>query len=323
MFALLTTSCFLAPTQCRAPEASASARHCTALQIRWVAFPFGIDEDFSRLIRAANFETDSNTNRDINNLELKLIYHPSDHSIGGYLYYHNTIDIFERSSAELCGSHVQPLGPPSDVAVAAQTQVYGDISESIVTGIGSHRGQTPEKVDLVSTFAAFAGISTLFTIKTTFNVYAGYTNGFYSSGPSFSAPQVGAQLGYRYSPSVASRSNISSSTRTRSTRTITAITSSSSRLQQLVDPLVFMVQPELHFREYSGVDIVNGPATRDDVIFAVVAGAHYNFRNWLVATLNYRFSTVQTDYRYMPLGGPITDPSYVRHEVLLGIRVAM
>jgi opacity protein-like surface antigen len=85
-----------------------------------------------------------------------------------------------------------------------------------------------------------------------------------------------------------------------------------------------MVQPEVHFREYSGVYVVNGPPNRNDVIFAIVAGAHYNFRDWLSGTLDYRFTTVQTDYRYMPIGGGVTtDPSFARHELLLGVRAAL
>ena len=58
-------------------------------------FTFAIEDDFHRMIRAANFETDANTNRDINRLRLLLGYQPRDHSISGYLYYLNVIDIFE------------------------------------------------------------------------------------------------------------------------------------------------------------------------------------------------------------------------------------
>jgi len=74
---------------------------------RW---SFGIDEDFLRLIRAANFETDANTNRDLNNLTLRVIYHPSDHSLGGYLYYNNTVDIFERSSQNFANRMFNRVG---------------------------------------------------------------------------------------------------------------------------------------------------------------------------------------------------------------------
>ncbi len=99
-------------------------------------------------------------------------------------------------------------------------------------------------------------------------------------------------------------------------------------VQQLVAPVVFMVQPELHFRQYDGVTNavpgITGANTRDDVIFAVVAGIHYAFRNWIAATLDYQFSTVQTDYRYTVTGDTMPlDPSYVRNELMLGVRAAM
>jgi hypothetical protein len=87
-----------------------------------------------------------------------------------------------------------------------------------------------------------------------------------------------------------------------------------------------MIQPELHFREYNGVTFavpgVMGPETRNDLIFSVVAGVHYSFRDRFLATLNYRFSSVSTDYMYTS-GGQVDDPSFVRHELLAGVRVAL
>jgi hypothetical protein len=286
-------------------------------------FSFGVDEDFLRLLRAANFETNANTNRDINNLQLKLLYHPVDHSIGGYLYYVNTIDIFERSSQQFADRMFNRLGIHPTWQWLPQTQVYADISEGIVTSIGSSSNGPPAKATSYP-LTAIAGLATLFSIKTTFNLYGGYTNGFYSRGPNFSAPIFGAALGYRYSP-------LGRATLQYNFAYQDSINANYYRdhilqlsLQQVVSPVVFLVQPEVHLREYQGVNVVQGPPTRDDVIFAVVAGVHYSLRNWLSVGLNYRFTTVQTNYRYMPLGGGRTDdPSYVRHELLLGVRAAL
>jgi hypothetical protein len=280
---------------------------------------FGIDEDFQRLIRAANYETDANTNRDINALQLTLLYHPRDHSFGGYLYYNNNIDIFERDVQDFADRWSHRIGLHPTWQWLPQTQVYADISQSIVTPLAS----SSDKVTSYP-FTATAGLSTLFTLKTTFNVYAGYTNGFYASGPSFSAPTVGATFGYRYSP--LGRVALAYSLQYQDSINANYYRDHVIQLlfEQLVNPFVVVVQPEVHFREYNGVTIVNGPMTRDDVIFAVVAGVHYNFRNWIAATLNYRFSMVDTDYRYMPIGGgSVLDPSYVRHELLAGVRFAL
>ena len=287
---------------------------------RWA---FGATEDYTRLIRAANFETDADTNRDINNVGLNLLFHPRDSSFGGSLYYVNTIDVFERSQQAFADRMFNRLGLHPTWQWLPQTQVYADVSQGIVTGIGTSNGAAPSKVTSLP-FAAQLGISTLLTIKTTFNLYAGYTNGFYRSGPSFSAPLLGAQLGYRYSP--LGRAVLAYALQYQDSINANYYRDHIIQLliEHTINPFVIMIQPEVHFREYDGVTAVAGPPTRDDVIFAAVAGAQYNFRNWIAATLSYRFTDVSTDYRYMPLGGgALTDPSYVRHEVLLGLRVAM
>ena len=93
-------------------------------------------------------------------------------------------------------------------------------------------------------------------------------------------------------------------------------------LQQQFVPFLFTVQPELHFRKYDGITDVMGPPTRNDVIFATNASLRYNFRNNLSASVDYLFSLVSSDYRYMA-DGVIDDPSYARHEILLGVLWAL
>lgn len=285
---------------------------------------FGIDEDFVRLIRAANFETDANTNRDINNLTLKLIYHPNDRSVGGYLYFNNTFDIFERSEQRFANRMFNRFGIHPIWHWLPQTQLYADVSWGAVTPLGT--ASTPAEEKSASyPLQALAGISTLLSVKTTFNFYAGYTNGFYKVQPSFSAPMLGASLGYRYSP--LGRAQLSYAWQYQDSINANYYRDHVVQLsiQQLFAPFVVMVQPELHFREYNGIRLVQGNTpTRNDVIMAVVAGIHYNFRNWIAATLNYRFSSVQTNFVYMAPGMTMaTNPSYVRHELLLGVRFAL
>jgi len=65
-----------------------------------------------------------------------------------------------------------------------------------------------------------------------------------------------------------------------------------------------------------------GPPTRDDVVGAVQAEIRYNLRDWLATVVDYSFAEVSTDYRYT-VEGMVTNPSYVRQEVLLGIRAAL
>lgn len=279
---------------------------------------FGFDENFNRYIRAANFETDADTNRDINNLGLNLIYHPRGRSISGYLYYNNTIDIFEQSSQQFANRMQHKFGLHPMWRILPQTVIYLDVSQGVYGGLGADSMKVSSYP-----FTAQAGIGTLLTPSASVNLHAGYTNGFYSAGPSYSSVTAGAELGYRYSPF--GRAALTYDLKYEDSVNANYYRDHVLRLlvQQMFVPFAVMVQPEVHFRQYNGITIVSGPPTRNDVIFSVIAGAHYNLRNSLAVGLDYRFSAVQTDYRYMAVGGGVDDPSFVRHQLLLGMRWAM
>lgn len=283
-------------------------------QGRWA---FRFTDDFERLIRATNFETDANTNRDINNLRLVGLYQPEDRSVNGSIYYTNMLDVFERSEQDFANRMDHRFGLRVKWRWLPETQVYADASIGYISGIGSSDAK-------VSSYplVAKAGLATLLTVKTALNLEAGYTNGFYSSGPSYSAPLVNAQLAYRLSP--LGRIGLSYSLMYQDSINANYFRDHVLRLwvRQAFVPFMVMVQPEVHFRQYNGITLVMGPPTRDDVIFAVTAGMSYAFRDWVAATLNYRFSAVQTDYMYS-VNGIVDDPSYARHELLAGLRVAL
>ena len=78
------------------------------------------------------------------------------------------------------------------------------------------------------------------------------------------------------------------------------------------------------WREYVDTIVTtpSGGNVRDDVIFSAIAGIHYNLRNWWAFSINYHFATVQTDFTYMT-DGLLINPSFVRHELLFGTRVAL
>jgi len=282
---------------------------------------FGFNDTFSRLIRAANFETDANTNRDINTLSLNLLYHPEGRSLAVNTYYNNTLDIFERGEQSFADRWMHRVGIRPMWRWLPMTVVYADVSIGYNTGIGDSTKVTSYPL------AATAGISTLLSAKVSANLEAGYTNGFYSSGPSYSGLMAGAQLGYRYSPlgraSLGYRLMYQDSVNANYFRDHVI----QLNIEQLFVPFVLMVQPEIHFRTYDGTLVMGtgGETTRSDLIFAVIGGIHYNFRNSLAATLDYSFSTVQTDFRYVAGGvTPVTDdPGFTRHQLLAGMRWAL
>ncbi len=277
---------------------------------------FGFAEELRRLHRTANFETDADTNRIINDVKLRLFFQPQGRTLSGFLRYDNTIDYFERDRQEFANRIHHTFGARAMWRVFPMTRIYADASIGVFLPLGGS--------DKVSSFplVTVAGVQTLLSLNTTVSAQAGYTNGFYSEGPSYSAPVVGAEIGYRYSP--LGRATLMYQYTHQDSVNANFFRDHVLRfhLQQMYVPFALTLQPEVHFRRYEGIAIVAGPPARSDLIFAVTAGVHYNFRNWIAGTLGYNLGMVQSDYRYMT-DGIIEDPSYIRHELLAGVRVAM
>jgi hypothetical protein len=278
---------------------------------------FGFADEVRRLVRAANFETPSDTNRIINDLKLRLLFQPAGRTLSGFLRYDNNLDYFEAEEQRFANRIQHTFGARALWRVFPMTRVFVDAS------IAANRPLGAESTKVSSNpLLAVAGIQTLLSLNTTVSAQAGYTNGFYSGGPSYSAPELGAEVGYRYSP-------LGRFTAMYRYTHQDSLNASFFRdhvlkfwLQQLYVPFAITVSPELHFRRYQGITVVNGGPTRDDVVFLIAAGVHYNFRNWIAATLGYNLTIVQTDYRYMT-DGLFDDPSYIRHELLAGLRFAL
>ncbi|HEU4734098.1 MAG TPA: hypothetical protein VFT22_39680 [Kofleriaceae bacterium] len=277
---------------------------------------FSFQEHFNRVIRATNFESQADTNRDVNTLSLRLNYVPYGRSINAYLYYQNLIDVFEASSQQFANRLHNTLGLRVNWQWLPLTQVFVDVSGGFNTGLGSS-----EKVNSLPVTAT-AGIQTALTLNTTLNAYAGYTNGFYASGPSYSALAAGVMFGYRYSP-------LGRITGLYSYEHQDSINANFYRdhvvqatLEHLFVPFLVFARPELRLRRYEGTLIMGTTGnTRDDTIYSATVGMRYAFRDWIAGTLDYELQSVQTDFRYQ-VDGLVLDPSYVRHELMVGVRAA-
>jgi hypothetical protein len=282
---------------------------------------FAIDDQFSRTIRAANFETTNNVNRDVNTLRLILLYHPSGRTLSGYLYYQNMVDIFEDQTNLYPNRMDHRFGLHPTWQLLPKTQLYGDFSMGITTGITTEPA-SERKVDSYPLMLKL-GTSTLLTVKTAFHLAAGYTNGFYSSGPSYSKPYVETGMSYSYSPLGKVQLGYLYTHVDSVNANFYRDHAIRGSIVQYVAPFAFAIQPQVHFREYNGLTVMGSSPQRDDLIFQVVGGIHYNFRNWIAATANYKFSTVQTDFTYLDEMGRTVELNYARHELLLGMRVAL
>ena len=281
------------------------------------ALQFGFQDHFSRVIRATNFESNTDTNRDVNDLGLRLNYVPIGRSLGGYLYYQNRIDVFEASEQQFANRLQNTVGLRINWQWLPLTRVFGDVSAGYFTGIGSS-----DKVNSFP-FAVLGGIQTALTLNTTVNAHIGYKNGFYSSGPSYSALAAGALFGFRYSP-------LGRITALYEYDHQDSINANFYRdhmfqvgLEQFLVPFVVFAQGELRLREYDGTIVMGTTGnTRSDVIIGANVGMRYSFRDWLAGTLDYMLQDVQTDFRYDVGRGMISNPSFVRHELVLGVRAA-
>jgi hypothetical protein len=281
------------------------------------AVQFGFQDHFSRVLRSTNFESNSATNRDVNELALRLSYVPIGRSLGGYLYYQNRIDVFEASEQQFANRMHNTVGLRVNWQWLPLTRVFGDVSAGYFTGIGSS-----DKVNSFP-FSVLGGIQTALTLHTTLNAHIGYENGFYSTGPSYSSLAAGVLFGYRYSP----LGRVTALYEYDHQDSINANFYRDHMFQvgfeQFLVPFMVFAQGELRFREYDGT-IVPGTMgnTRSDVIAGANVGMRYSFRDWIAGTLDYMLQNVQTDFRYDVGNGMLADPSFVRHELVVGVRAA-
>ncbi len=277
---------------------------------------FAVVDSFQRLIRPTNFESNTNTDRDVNQLKLQLQYAPTGRSLSAILHYQNVIDAFESSNQQFANRFQNTLGLRVNWKILPQTLLYVDFSEGIYTGLGS----SSQKVTSYPLLAV-AGIETLLTPKITFWSRVGYTNGFYSTGPSYSAAVFNAWLSYHFTE----RDRIALLYSYNHNDSINANFYRDHDIrfnyEHPLAPFDFLAQAGLIFREYSGV-IAAGPQTRDDTLGLVYGEIMYNFRDWLAASVSYQLLVDSTNYRYAPVAGQSVNPGYLQHEILLGIRAA-
>jgi len=283
-------------------------------------FFISILDHYDRLIRPTNFESSANINRDVNTLTIRANYQPAGRKLGGYLYYMHVLDLFEADTQQFADRFNNTFGFRLSYQWLPLTRAYVDVSEGVFGGIGS----SSEKVSSYP-LTAVAGLMTALSLNLTVNARVGYQNGFYATGPSYSAVVGGVQVGYRYSPMGRVQFLYSYEHHDSINANFYRDHAFQIVLQQDVKPFLIFARPELRLRQYEGLlpDIMSTMPVRTDVIFAATVGARYSFRDWLAATLEYNVVSDQTDFTYSVNGQPQPDPSYVRHEVMAGLRAAL
>jgi hypothetical protein len=297
-----------------------------AAGLRAMLFPVGtwavaFDDQFTRETRPTNFESRSGTDRDINSLRLQLLFQPRQRTLAGALRFENRIDVFEASDQQFANRLQNTIGLRVNWQFLPVTRFFADTSLGFFSGLGSSQKVSSMPLRIL------AGAQSAITVNTTVNTHIGFGKGFYASGPDFTNVLLGADVGYRYSPvgrvTFLYDFDFGDSINANYYRDHAF----KSTVEQQFAPFVVQGSAEIRFRGYRGViSNVTGPTDRDDLIFALGLGGHYNFRDWFAATLNYSLVSDQTSFIYMTQGGErvyTDDPSYTRQELLVGVRAAL
>ena len=277
---------------------------------------FAVVEDYQRLIRPTNFDSSGNTNRDINDLKLQFQYAPLGRNLSGIIHYEDIVDVFEANTQQFANRFQNTIGLRINYQWLPQTRVYVDATEGIDTGLGDS-----EKVTSYPLLTVL-GLQTLLSPAVAVTGRVGYTNGFYSEGPSYSSIVGGLSAAYWYSPI----SHLAVLYQYLHNDSINANFYRDHQIQASLEhaftPFDVIVQGTLSFREYQGLIISTGPQVRDDTLGSILGEVRYNFRDWIAASVSYNLLVDQTDYTYMAGVGVMLNPSYVRQELFAGVRVA-
>jgi hypothetical protein len=282
---------------------------------------FGFEDDIRRETRPTNFESTQDTDRIINRVGLQLRYRPMGRALSGTLSFNNTIDYFEDDDQQFANRMANIFGLEVAWQLFPVTRLYSNVSFGFVGGFGD-ASTRPSSMPL----RINAGIQTALTVKSSVGARVGFAKGFYDTGPDFTMVTGGLRFGYRFSPqgrlSLAYDYDFQDSINANyySDHAIIA------KIDQIIRQFGLTAATEVRFRHYAGIIMeimpVGGETSRDDIIFSATFSGAYNFRHWIAATLDYRFTTDQTDFRYIPEAGITDDPSFTRHQIMAGVRAA-
>lgn len=282
-----------------------------------------VDDDFIRDTRPPNYETTGNVLRDINKVRVMGVFQPGGRALTAKLRFVNVVDVFEDNQVSFANRLQNTLGLRVDWRFLPVTLFYADASIGFFGPLGnSSLGGTQYKVSS-HPLRAVLGANTAITQRTTAQVYAGYGQGFYASGPDFSGPLVGATFGYRYSP----LGRVTLGYDYDFQDSVDANYYNEHELKLTVDQQVklFLVKVGLQarLRSYHGIPaaFMPNPAVRTDFILRGLVNATYHYRDWFAFVASYTLSSVKTDFRYT-FQGVTKNPSFVENVVWGGVRAA-
>jgi hypothetical protein len=281
---------------------------------------FSLNDRFQRLTRPTNFESSENLARDINHFVGTFGFHPRGRTLSAAARYENIIDFFESDESRFANRLQHILGargswrffPYSQLYVDASLGFYGSLGDNLVAGMEYKIGSNPLRV--------IAGVDSLLSEVTTIKAYAGYANGFYDSGPSYSTMVGGVDLGWRYMP--VGRFTIGYAHETSDSINANYYREHVIRagiVQAIREVTIVSGGVGTRFRGYRGVapQLMPSSENRDDFIMEANLRAAWMLQDRFSLYLEYLLRSVDTDFR-LNFEGSTDDPSFIRHEVVVG-----
>ena len=156
-----------------------------------------IYENFVRSSQPAYHATTQNFDRDLNELGIRLRIKPGGGRLELDLAYGFGIDLWENRQQELFDNYYHHTNVRLLYKFLPKTSVYV-MADNVVYQYQKHvsaadAAQRPDGYPL----RVVAGLNGLLTAKLTFDIFGGYANGFYKSGPSPSTGIAGLKLSWR------------------------------------------------------------------------------------------------------------------------------
>lgn len=293
---------------------------------------FALSDQFQRIGRPTNFESTRDLDRDVNHFKAELTIQPRGHNISGGPRYENTIDYFESNDSEFANRIQHVLGAKINWKFFPYTQAWIDGSIGFYDALGDNQVEGAEYKVGSRPVRVLAGLDTVLTESTTINAYAGWANGFYDSGPSYNSVVGGLDFGWRYVPTgklvLGYRYDVHDSINAN----YYGEHQGKLAVNQGIGAVMLTGMAGIRFRGYRGVpDQVLPDDAMDDARDDVIVEGHFRAA-WVIADRfslygDYALQVVDTDFNTaegatdMP-GQQGDDPSYIRHEAVIGLIAA-
>ncbi len=288
-------------------------------------------DNFVRSSQPAYHASSTNFDRDLNELGIRLRIKPRGGRLELDLAYAFGIDFWENKQQQIFDNYYHHSNlrllykflPKTSVYVMADNVVYQYQKQLSAADALQRPDGYPLRV--------VAGLNGLLTTKLTFDIYGGYANGFYKTGPSPSTGVAGLTLGWR----PLAFTGVSFAYRHDIENTLLGVYANfdnvSVGLTQQVWRFVGFLRVAYQNTRYEGITPATGvvktsgvPTTaRMDNSFVLNARVDFfTYRQWLALSAGYDFSilrsnTTLTASAVMPAA---TVPvAYDKHEVYLGL----